>query len=122
MNLFRTNKTLKRYQTFKALVPKGYCPLCDTANIVSGRTVVKKYNHWIMIENDFPYDKLAKVHRLLLSKRHIGKEKDLTMEEVSELIHIKNYLLEKDDYEFMENNIRRKSIQGHFHIHLLIWK
>lgn len=122
MSLFRTNDNLENYVKFKNSIPNDYCPFCDTNNIVTTRTIVKKYNYWTMIENDFPYDKVARVHQLLVLNRHVGKEKDLTIAELTELVQLKNQLLENDDYEFLENNIRRRSIPNHFHIHLLIWR
>jgi len=103
---------------YEALKKTGHlersCPLCDAASL-------EEFTHWRIIDNRFPYDKISSVHHMLVTKRHIV-EKDLSVEERDELLHLKdNYLGQK--YEHMlEALTSQKSIPKHLHFHLLVSK
>lgn len=122
MNLFRTNKIYNEYQLFKKKLSPDHCALCDKNKLNNTRQIIKKYKYWTVAKNDFPYDKVTNTHNLLILNRHTGNEENLTVSEVSELFKIKKIYLQNDEYELLENNIKRKSIKDHFHLHLLVWK
>lgn len=92
----------------------GTCVLCSVP-------ALKNYKHWKIVKNSFPYDRIAKVHDMLLPLRHTNEE-ELTLEELEELKNIKKEIL-NSDYEFiLEATNKRKSIPAHFHLHLIIVK
>jgi hypothetical protein len=87
------------------------CVLCEKESL-------QEFQYWRIIENMFPYDKVAKAHNMILPKRHIV-ETELSAEEVKELRDIKEKHLQKE-YDFMiEAMPKMKSIPQHFHIHLI---
>lgn len=91
------------------------CILCEIK-----QAAIKKFEHWIILPNDFPYDKLAVGHDMLVSKRHVEFESDLSNSEKKELLEIKERYIPKANYDmYIENTPRLKSVKGHFHGHLL---
>lgn len=90
------------------------CRLCDKEAIVD-------FANWKIITNDFPYDKIASLHHMIVPKRH-GTEKEITQEEWLEYAKIKAEYLQDHYGYFMEAANRDKSIPNHFHIHLIVVK
>ncbi len=112
---FRSPELTKKYADFRAAhAAAGTCSLCTG-------DVLKNYTHWKLMHNDFPYDYLAKIHHMFVSRRHV-MEKDLNEEELKELRDIKQQLLTSDYEYILEGTIKKKSIPGHYHIHLIITK
>jgi len=91
------------------------CPLCYNKPI-------KIFKYWKILKNDFPYDRIAKVHDLLVPKRHETEDK-LTKKELEELKLIKDkYVNDKNKHKYtfiMEVTKLGKTIPSHFHLHLL---
>ncbi len=114
MGTLRTSETEAKYRAVKASgVMNDACPLCDE------RTSVKDFEHWRVIENLYPYDLVAKVHHMLVSKRH-ASDMELTDEEWEEFRSIKAGYVQ-EEYEFMiEPTWKQKSIPAHSHLHLLV--
>ena len=111
-NGLRTEETTKRYIEFLESNTKKNCIFCDR------ELFVKEFEHWVILENRFPYDKIAQTHHMLAPKRHIAFEADLTLEERDEMIHIKQN--ELASYGFVLESVPRcSSIPDHFHTHLL---
>ena len=112
-SVFRTPQNQESYEAYKAAgnLDRG-CVLC-------ARESVHEFEYWRIIENKFPYDRIAKIHHMILPKRHVV-ESDLSDEEIQELKDIKEKDLHKD-YDFMiEATHRMKSIPAHFHLHLIV--
>src|SRR4051812_45342033 len=61
---------------------KDSCPLCLAVD------EIKDYTYWKILPNHFPYDLFAKVHHMLVVKRHTA-EKDLNEAEMKEYHQIK---------------------------------
>jgi diadenosine tetraphosphate (Ap4A) HIT family hydrolase len=115
MGELRTDKGQAVYDDYKA---KGGlddgCRLCEAKPL-------KSFKHWLIIKNQFPYDKIASVHDMIIPKRHVA-EREISSEERAEYQKIKDDFLHKE-YEFMiEATHRKKTIPGHFHIHLIVAK
>jgi diadenosine tetraphosphate (Ap4A) HIT family hydrolase len=92
----------------------GSCVLCT-------KPAIKEFEYWKILPNDFPYDRIAKVHHMIVPKRHTT-EPELTADEINELNKIKQeYLFHEYDY-VMEAAHRKKSIPAHFHLHLIVVK
>lgn len=73
---------------------------------------------WKIVKNDFPYDKVASRHDMLIPLRHCI-ESNLTSEELREFVQIKRDISDQYDM-FLENtNEKTRSIPEHFHLHLL---
>lgn len=115
MGALRTKKQDKKYETFKSLggLDNG-CKLCKLKSL-------KTFDHWTIIKNKFPYDRIAAVHHMIVSNRHVTEPK-LSRDEIRELLKIKKGYI-NDRYEFMiEQTQKIKSIPEHFHLHLIIAK
>jgi hypothetical protein len=90
------------------------CPLCRNEPL-------RLFTHWKVIVNDFPYDKVAEKHHMLVPLRHVA-EGELTAEEKKELFDLKPTYL-NDEYQFIiEATHKTKSVPEHFHLHLIIIK
>lgn len=115
MTGLRSEETIKRYrELLSARVSDAPCMLC-------GKASLKEFTHWRVTTNDFPYDKIAEVHHMLMPHRHV-LELELTEEEWGELIEIKeSYVNERYDI-ILEAPKRNKSAPEHFHLHLIVIK
>ena len=115
MGTLRTKETEERYKKLKNedsfLVG---CSLCKAPSII-------EFNHWRIIDNAFPYDYIADLHHMVVTKRHMAEDQ-LSQEEKGELESLRlGYINEK--YEFlMEATKKKKSIPGHAHVHLIVAK
>jgi len=89
---------------------KEGCFLCDRD------LLLKEYEHWILVENKYPYDLIASKHDLIATKRHIKGHDNLTIAEIAELNKIRN----ETNYDLeMFNKPIRQSHNTHFHIHFI---
>lgn len=115
MALFRSKETEDLYEAQKQNGHlDGACVLCSALPL-------QEFTHWKLINNKFPYDRICKVHHMVVPKRHII-EMELTGEEKSELLELKHTVL-NDGYTFIVEPLpQHKSIPTHFHLHLLIPK
>lgn len=114
-NIFRTPEQQAKYETYKAAgnLAKG-CVLCE-------RESLHEFGHWRIIDNMFPYDRVAKDHHMIIPKKH-ALESELSDAEKMELKNIKaEYLSQNYDF-IIEAMPKNKSIPEHFHIHLIIAK
>lgn len=113
MGTLRSKETQARYDRERKDVAPGGCALCDE------REGVHEFEHWRIIENLYPYDRVARVHHMLVSKRH-ASDTELTEEEWAEFRSIKGGYLQTE-YEFIiEPTLKMKSIPAHSHIHMII--
>src|SRR3989344_6742388 len=106
MGRFRYQKDEKHY---KRLQKEGFlengCKLCE-------KLPIKEFQHWRIIPNDFPYTRIAKLHHMVVLKRHV-KEDELSQEEWMEYNQLKHSYI-NDNYEFIiEPTNRKKSIPAH---------
>ncbi|KKS04308.1 MAG: hypothetical protein UU82_C0011G0009 [Candidatus Nomurabacteria bacterium GW2011_GWC2_41_8] len=116
-----TLRKKKSHQKYLKLIAKGFltdgCNLCNKKKTKS----LKEFRYWRIINNLFPYDRIAKINHIILPKRHTA-EKKLTKAEKKEFEIIKSRYIEQK-YEFLIETVnKQKSIPGHFHIHLIIIK
>lgn len=109
---FRTQKTYDRYmyERTKGLLDHG-CRLCQIKPI-------KEFKYWKIINNEYPWDLIAKTNHILVSKRHAIYEK-LNRAEKNEFDLIKKKYLEKKYSHLIEVSTKQKSIPNHFHMHLI---
>lgn len=110
----RTKKTEDIYQNYLKTMDKSRCPFCKKSKII------KEYKYWIVVPNRFPYDAVAGKHNLLISKRHTGKEEELLVKEKRELDEIKKEIMHGNDYDYIQENVvGRRTVEPHYHIHLI---
>ena len=115
MASLRSTEEYQRYESYKANggLDNG-CRLCE-------REALRDFEHWKIIQNEFPYDVLAKVHHMIVPRRHTT-ESGLSEAERTELLAIKDDYIHKT-YEFlMEATHLTRSIPEHFHLHLVVVK
>jgi len=109
---FRTEKTRKAYKDF---IDGGgneeVCKICEAKSL-------HEFNGWRVIANDFPYDKVAEKHSMLVPKRHT-KEVELSEGEKKELFQLKSHDVIGEYNFIIESTKKTVSIPGHYHLHLL---
>lgn len=111
----RTPEMIRKYEKHQktgALLKS--CAICD------GKPI-KAFRYWKIINNNFPYDVIARVHHMVVPLRHT-KERDLKAEEIEELLQIKEEVLCQEYDYLIEASTKNKSIPNHFHIHLIVTK
>jgi diadenosine tetraphosphate (Ap4A) HIT family hydrolase len=92
----------------------GACPLCGAPSIT-------EFEHWRIIANKFPYDRIAEVHHMIVSKRHATDE-EIAPEEWREYQSLKTGYI-NDTYGYIiEPTRQKKSLPGHSHLHLIVSK
>ncbi len=90
---------------------------------VNGDTVLKDFTYWDIVPAAFPYDRIFSKHHLLKPKRVFASLSDATKEELEEYMHIIDMLEKSTEYEsLLQNFAPARSIQSHFHVHLVVWK
>ena len=115
-NPLRTKKTYRRYEKFKK---NGF--LANGCNLCKEAKSLKKFKHWRIINNLFPYDCVAKINHIIIPKRHVNY-KNLNKIERKELESIKSKYIERKYQLIMEAMKREMSIPEHFHLHLIVLK
>lgn len=109
----RTDETEARY-----MVAKANGSLVPLAQVPSNR----EWIHWRLIDNDFPHDRIAKTHHMLLPKRVFPDLLEMSVEEQMELILLMSTILADDYDSFKINTARQRSVPNHFHIHCLEYR
>lgn len=111
-------RTKEAEEQYKKLIASGYlnggCKLCEAP-------ALREFSHWKIVENKFPYDRIARVHDMVLPKRHV-EEDELSQEEKDEYRTIKEDYIEQTYEYLIEATSKQKSIPEHFHLHLIIPK
>lgn len=110
----RTPEGKQKYKEYLQSEKSDVCPLCEKA-------AIKSFIYWKVTENNFPYDKIAKTHHMLVPLRHVAEEQ-LSLEELVELKKIKAEFVSPDYDWMLEATNKNKSIPGHFHLHLIVGK
>jgi diadenosine tetraphosphate (Ap4A) HIT family hydrolase len=115
MGQLRTKESQEKY---KAYIADGGlsngCRICE-------KKAIKDFIHWKIVKNIWPYDKIAEKHDMIVPKRHAA-ETTLTSEEWAEFQKIKADLLHQNYEYLIEATHQKKSIPGHFHLHLIVVK
>lgn len=109
----RTQKATDEYKAFRDSggLDVG-CALCSGV-------ALKSFRFWKIMENRFPYDKIAAVHHMIVPLRH-ASEDEVNADEWQEWKEIKHATVGKEYDFFVEATNKKKSIPSHFHIHLIV--
>ena len=95
---------------------KNGCPFCFKDGLP--RKVLKKYKHWYITENLFPYDLHNSVSDMLVPFEHIEHFWDFNENQIQEYLEIRKELGD-GRYDEMLENFPYGRTQVHFHQHLL---
>lgn len=113
MGHFRTKESAEKYRAFIAAggLESG-CRLCESPSI-------REFTHWRIIDNKFPYDRIAKTHHMILPIKHLS-EAEITAELWMEYQQLKKGYL-NEQYEFIiELTLKKRTIPAHFHLQLVV--
>ncbi len=115
MGTLRTKETKEKYKKYiqAGNLERG-CNLCKASSL-------EKFKYWRIVKAAFPYDRVAAVHHMVVTKRCVT-EPELTEEEVKEFKSLKlGYI--NENYEFILEAVNKmKTIPGHIHYHLVVVK
>lgn len=115
MATLRSKETEQRYREYRR-ARKGDegCVLCE-------KEAIQSFTHWKIVENLFPYDRIAKMHHMIIPKRHVAEE-GLNEEEMKEIGKIKKKILNVNYDGIIETTPAQKTVPDHFHLHLVVIK
>lgn len=117
----RSEATEAKYQEFKREKVAAGKDL--TIFTLQDEIVLREFNHWIIIENRFPYDNMTSVNHMLIPRRDFGDFADANESEKAEHDQIRKILSDERYYDaIVENLPRSKSVHRHVHLHLVRWK
>lgn len=113
IKVLRTSKVEKDYtKRLKAIEGGSY--VFDFLKL----PIIKKWDYWILVKNEFPYDKIAQTHDLLIPTRFFSDVDEMEDLELNELYDIKEELA--DDYDvYCEATKSSRTVPEHFHIHCI---
>lgn len=82
--------------------------------------VIKEFEHWLLLDNDFPYDAIATVNHMLTPKRAFSFDWNLlNQDEKKEFQKLREGFI-KDNYDVIYENLPSgQTIPASFHLHLL---
>lgn len=89
--------------------------------LLSEEPRVCEFDYWYIVENRFPYDLIFKTSHMLLPRRVVANKSGLTVNELEELETIKKYYVDPIYDVYFENTTAKRSVLGHYHIHLLTY-
>ena len=108
----RTDKTREAYKAFhEAEEKEDICKICEAKSL-------HEFEHWRIITNDFPYDRISEKHSMLVPKRH-AKEIELTDTEKKELFQLKSHDIINEYNYILEATKRRITNVDHYHLNLI---
>lgn len=112
----RTTHTQRNYdEKIKLLGAKDYHAFIFDSE---DREVLEEYRYWFITPNDFPYDRIALSHDLLIPKRIFSNLEEAKEDEYVELLEVKKEI--SGDYDLCVETLGdNRSINRHFHYHLL---
>ena len=115
-DVLRTSKTLADYRAERQRIGADALSKVDLTDL----PMVHQWHHWILVVNEFPYDKIASVHRLLVPLRRFIDESQMTNEEREELFRIKEEFAQHTEYDCLLENLRsNRTVPGQYHLHCI---
>ena len=112
----RTQKTQDEYIKYLETEYDGACIFCAKKAHLPYTDVRRAAPDWIVVKNEFPYDKIFKNHVMIAPKRHICDSSELTEPERIQ----REILLRGEKYTMcILNKKDKRSIPQHLHYHLV---
>lgn len=117
----RSEETMAKYLEFARIrKEKGIAvnPFKDWKDYI-----IKEFDYWYIIPNDFPYDAIATVNHMIAPKREVAFDwRLLTPEEEKELDYLKETYINEHYDVVWENLPKGQTVPAYFHLHLLVLK
>ncbi len=118
----RSKETMRKYiKAFeKRKEPgKSHNPFLHAINNPQDQ-IIKEFDHWFIMVNNFPYDAVAEINHMIVTKRHITFDwKLLNNQEKLEFQILRDTYL-KENYDVIYENLPSGQTQpGWFHLNLL---
>lgn len=116
----RRKETEEAYQQFKQQA--AHNP--DTLNTFdfAQETILREYEHWLIIKNRFPYDGMTRRNDLLVSRTPLETLYHAPAAQQEEYHRIIQELAQEGLYDaLIENFPRTKTVTRFVHIHLIQW-
>lgn len=83
----------------------------------------RSFKYWFITWNEYPYDRIAKKHDLLVPKRKFASSEQMTKAERDEFEKIKKTFTKTQEYDsVMENIPHQRTIRDWHHLHLIKFK
>lgn len=80
----------------------------------------EELTYWRLIQNEYPYDRIAAKHYLLVSRRRFKNDFEMDADERAELLEFKKRLEQSQEFDFIGESIsHRRTVPEHYHIHLI---
>lgn len=107
----RTSATEAKYQATKKSV-----------RFMKDAPSLQEFREWRIINNEYPHDKIACTHHLLIPKRQVERPIYLNEYEIAELDGLLEHVLPQTYDSIMLNFPKRQSIKKWLHYHLYVYK
>jgi len=112
----------------KEIIRDGVCPFCiENFDKYHKEPKIKETQYWILTKNDYPYEG-AKIHLLLIHKKHLENLDKITPEASSDLMKLVSWSIKKFNIRggslFLRfgNMDYNGSSVAHLHAHLISGK
>ena len=84
--------------------------------------VVREFDHWLIIENRFPYDNMTRINHLLVSREPLASVHTAAQMIKDEYDAIIAALANERVYDAcIENFPSASTVRTHHHVHLVAW-
>lgn len=83
---------------------------------------VRPFHFWLLVENEYPYDKIAEKHHLLVPRENVSDYHQLSWGAKQELTDVRRWANGMRYDVLMENMSHRRTIKQQFHMHLIKYK
>lgn len=80
---------------------------------------IKEWEHWRLVENDYPYDLIASKHTMIIPKRVFGSLIEANCLELAEIAEIKIELANQYNLYIESTPGTQRSIKAHYHLHCI---
>lgn len=114
-DVLRTNKILKPYRAHRRSLGEEL-----SKTDLTKLPFIRAWKYWVLVENEYPYDKIAKKHSLLVATRHFVHDSEMDILEREELFAIKAEFAESREYDsLLENLSHNRTVPWQYHLHCL---
>ena len=84
--------------------------------------VVRDFIHWVLVVNEFPYDKILSDHHLLVPRDYFEHDWEMPEYARKELQAVRMWAEEAGYDSLIENMPGNRTIKPQFHLHLVKWR
>lgn len=111
IDVFRSDECVKRYREHRAKIKDA-----DLTKLPQ----VERWGHWILVKNEYPYDRIAQKHCLLVPLRSFAEDEEMNGAERKELFMIKKWFARNKSFDILcESLPHDRSVPGVYHLHCM---